>query len=147
MHRYIQILTDIQVIRIKLQVSHGGQGHSGGTVGVMLPPTLPLAERVAELRRQRGLSQRELGAAMGRSESWVSQVERGVQPVERVAVLQTLAETAMHPNEIDRAEAEKELQEGEKLWQEAGDDGGDGHHFWTQAQAGTVLDGLNQICA
>jgi F-type H+-transporting ATPase subunit epsilon len=39
---------------------------------------------------------------------------------ERVTIL---AETAMHPNEIDRAEAEKELQEGEKLWQEAGDDG------------------------
>jgi F-type H+-transporting ATPase subunit epsilon len=34
-----------------------------------------------------------------------------------------LAETALHPNEIDRAEAEKELHEGEKLWQEAGDDG------------------------
>jgi F-type H+-transporting ATPase subunit epsilon len=34
-----------------------------------------------------------------------------------------LAENAMHPNEIDRAEAQKELQEGEKLWQEAGDDG------------------------
>jgi F-type H+-transporting ATPase subunit epsilon len=39
---------------------------------------------------------------------------------ERVTIL---AETAMHPNEIDRAEAEKELQEGEKLWEEAGDDG------------------------
>jgi F-type H+-transporting ATPase subunit epsilon len=34
-----------------------------------------------------------------------------------------LAETAMHPNEIDRAEAQKELQEGDKLWHEAGDDG------------------------
>ena len=39
---------------------------------------------------------------------------------ERVTIL---AETAMHPNEIDRAEAEKELQEGEKLWEEAGDNG------------------------
>jgi F-type H+-transporting ATPase subunit epsilon len=39
---------------------------------------------------------------------------------ERVTIL---AETALHPNEIDRAEAENELQEGEKLWQEAGDDG------------------------
>ena len=39
---------------------------------------------------------------------------------ERVTIL---AETAMHPNEIDRAEAERELQEGEKLWEEAGDDG------------------------
>ena len=34
-----------------------------------------------------------------------------------------LAETAMHPKEIDRAEAEKELQKGDKLWHEAGDDG------------------------
>src|SRR5580692_5109472 len=39
---------------------------------------------------------------------------------ERVTIL---AETALHPNEIDRAEAEKELQEGEKFWAEAGDDG------------------------
>src|ERR1700744_1000088 len=29
-----------------------------------------------------------------------------------------LAENAMHPNEIDRAEAERELQEGHKLWDE-----------------------------
>jgi F-type H+-transporting ATPase subunit epsilon len=34
-----------------------------------------------------------------------------------------LAETALHPNEIDVSEAQKELQEGEKLWREAGDDG------------------------
>jgi F-type H+-transporting ATPase subunit epsilon len=39
---------------------------------------------------------------------------------ERVTIL---AETAMHPDEIDRAETQQELQEGEKLWQEAGDDG------------------------
>src|ERR1700723_923618 len=39
---------------------------------------------------------------------------------ERVTIL---AEQGMHPNEIDGAEAQKELQEGEKLWQEAGDDG------------------------
>ena len=39
---------------------------------------------------------------------------------ERVTIL---AETAMHPNEIDVNEAQQELQEGEKLWQEAGDDG------------------------
>lgn len=39
---------------------------------------------------------------------------------ERVTIL---AETALHPNEIDRAEAQQELQEGEKLWQEAGDEG------------------------
>src|SRR5438128_4555541 len=39
---------------------------------------------------------------------------------ERVTIL---AETALHPNEIDVAEARQELAEGEKLWQEAGDDG------------------------
>ena len=39
---------------------------------------------------------------------------------ERVTIL---AETALHPDEINVAEAQQELQEGEKLWQEAGDDG------------------------
>jgi F-type H+-transporting ATPase subunit epsilon len=39
---------------------------------------------------------------------------------ERVTIL---AETALHPNEIDIAEAQQELQAGEKLWHEAGDDG------------------------
>ncbi len=39
---------------------------------------------------------------------------------ERVTIL---AETALHPDEIDRAEAQQELQHGEQLWQEAGDDG------------------------
>jgi F-type H+-transporting ATPase subunit epsilon len=39
---------------------------------------------------------------------------------ERVTIL---AETALHPEEIDLAEARQELQAGEKLWQEAGDDG------------------------
>jgi len=39
---------------------------------------------------------------------------------ERVTIL---AETAMHPNEIDRPRAEEELRRGEKMWAEAGDDG------------------------
>ena len=39
---------------------------------------------------------------------------------ERVTIL---AETAMHPNEINLAQAQQELQEGQKLWNEAGDDG------------------------
>ena len=39
---------------------------------------------------------------------------------ERVTIL---AETALHPNEINLPEAQQELQEGEKLWHEAGDDG------------------------
>src|ERR1700678_2910098 len=43
---------------------------------------------------------------------------------ERVTIL---AETALHPGEINVAEARQELQEGEKLWQEAGDDGAKYH--------------------
>lgn len=39
---------------------------------------------------------------------------------ERVTIL---AETALHPNEIDRAGAESDLKRGEKMWSEAGDDG------------------------
>jgi F-type H+-transporting ATPase subunit epsilon len=39
---------------------------------------------------------------------------------ERVTIL---AETALHPDEIDKAEAQQELAEGQKMWQEAGDDG------------------------
>jgi F-type H+-transporting ATPase subunit epsilon len=39
---------------------------------------------------------------------------------ERVTIL---AETALPPKEIDRAQAEQELQQGQKMWSEAGDDG------------------------
>jgi F-type H+-transporting ATPase subunit epsilon len=39
---------------------------------------------------------------------------------ERVSIL---AETALHPEEINVAEAREELQTAEKMWQEAGDDG------------------------
>jgi len=38
---------------------------------------------------------------------------------ERVTIL---AETALHPEEIDKAEAQQELQTGEKMWHEAGDE-------------------------
>ncbi|GAA2129910.1 helix-turn-helix transcriptional regulator [Kitasatospora kazusensis] len=48
--------------------------------------------RVAQLRKQRGLKQDELAAAIDRTASWVSQVERGVQPVVRLDVLQLLAD-------------------------------------------------------
>ncbi|MFZ4145156.1 helix-turn-helix domain-containing protein [Streptomyces griseoincarnatus] len=54
--------------------------------------TKALGQRIKELRRDAGMSQSDLAAAMGRSESWVSQVERGVQPVERLSILQALAD-------------------------------------------------------
>lgn len=51
-----------------------------------------LGERVAFLRRRRGLSQVELASRLGRSESWVSQVERGVRAVDRLSVLERMAD-------------------------------------------------------
>ncbi|MEW2575283.1 helix-turn-helix domain-containing protein [Streptomyces syringium] len=81
--------------------------------------------RVAELRNQCGLTQRDLAAEIGRTTSWLSQVERGVQPVNRLDVLRLLAdglgvslqdlrpdvppsadvvdETAPRPNDLDEA--------------------------------------------
>lgn len=60
--------------------------------GISALDGLTLGQRVAELRRRRGLSQKDLAVEVSRSESWVSQVERDVLPVERVSVLQTLAD-------------------------------------------------------
>lgn len=56
------------------------------------PDAKALGQRIKELRRAAGMSQSDLAIAMGRSESWVSQVERGVQPVERLSILQGLAD-------------------------------------------------------
>lgn len=48
---------------------------------------------IKTLRRDRHLTQQELAGLMGRTASWMSQVERGVQPVERIDVLQEFADT------------------------------------------------------
>ncbi|MFD8394036.1 helix-turn-helix domain-containing protein [Streptomyces sp. NPDC059680] len=80
------------------------------------PDTKALGPRVKELRRAAGMSQSDLAAAMGRSESWVSQVERGVQPVERLSVLQALADALnvpvreLRPDAPPAEEAEPEAQ-------------------------------------
>ncbi len=51
-----------------------------------------LGRRVAFYRSKRGFSQKELGARLDRSESWVSQVERGARRVDRMSVLEALAD-------------------------------------------------------
>ncbi|MFE7488507.1 helix-turn-helix domain-containing protein, partial [Kitasatospora sp. NPDC057541] len=48
--------------------------------------------RVAQLRKARGMRQDQLATAVNRTSSWVSQVERGIQPVVRLDVLQLLAD-------------------------------------------------------
>ena len=50
-----------------------------------------VGERIAAYRRRRGLSQAALAGLVGRSESWLSQVERGVRSVDRLSVLLDMA--------------------------------------------------------
>ena len=47
----------------------------------------PIGERIAIYRRRRGISQAVLAGLVGRSESWLSQVERGARSVDRLSVL------------------------------------------------------------
>lgn len=46
-----------------------------------------IGERIAAYRRRRGLSQAVLAGLVGRSESWLSQVERGIRSVDSLPVL------------------------------------------------------------
>ncbi len=51
----------------------------------------PIGERIALYRRRRGLSQRQLAGLIHRSESWLSQVERGIRSVDKLSVLIDIA--------------------------------------------------------
>ena len=58
-----------------------------------MPNTAQLVgEQIAYHRKRLGLSQVELAGLIGRSDSWVSQVERGVRSVDRLSVLQKVAD-------------------------------------------------------
>lgn len=50
-----------------------------------------IGKRIAAYRRRRGMSQEALAGLIGRSESWLSQVERGLRSVDRLSVLLDLA--------------------------------------------------------
>src|SRR5437588_3870361 len=52
---------------------------------------VPIGERIALIRRRRGLSQIKLAGLLGRSESWISQIERGAKPLERMGTIAELA--------------------------------------------------------
>ena len=51
----------------------------------------PIGERIAHYRTRRGVTQLTLGAMVGRSEDWVSKVERGVIPVSNFRMIVDLA--------------------------------------------------------
>ncbi len=54
-----------------------------------------VGRQIAYYRTRRALSQRDFAAMIDRSESWVSQVERGVRQIDRLSVLRTVAH-ALH---------------------------------------------------
>ncbi|WP_131742127.1 helix-turn-helix domain-containing protein [Actinomadura roseirufa] len=64
-----------------------------------------LGRRIAQERKRRGLSQAELARLIDRSVAWVSQVERGVRKVDRMSVLERVAEVLELPLSELAAEA------------------------------------------
>jgi len=62
---------------------------------------LSLGERIAYWRRRRGMSQRVCAELVGRTEGWLSQIERGVRPLDRLSVLIELARVLrIDPSEL-----------------------------------------------
>jgi transcriptional regulator with XRE-family HTH domain len=58
---------------------------------------IPIGERIKLYRRRRGLSQPKLAQLIGRSESWLSQVERGVRSVDRLSTIIELSRVLRVP--------------------------------------------------
>jgi transcriptional regulator with XRE-family HTH domain len=73
-----------------------------------------VGDRIAYHRKRLGLSQVEFGGLVGRSESWVSQVERGVRPVDRMSVLQKVAVVLNVPVSELRGEEEDQAEAAER---------------------------------
>lgn len=76
---------------------HGKRGYITPLPRTHRAPVKPLdgeaaGERIARARRRRGLSQAVLAGLVGRSESWLSQVERGKRDIDSHSVLTRLAE-------------------------------------------------------
>lgn len=51
-----------------------------------------VGSRIAKGRRRRGWTQRDLGLAIDRSESWISQIERGVLPLDSLTAAERIAD-------------------------------------------------------
>ncbi|MET8310049.1 helix-turn-helix transcriptional regulator [Micromonospora sp. NPDC005173] len=56
-----------------------------------MPDSNEQGRLIARRRQKRGLSQREFAEMIGRSEAWLSQVERGVRSIDRVSILERIA--------------------------------------------------------
>jgi len=69
-----------------------GKNRSTRVKGTALDARAEIGRRIARQRRRRGLSQTVLAGLVGRSESWSSQVERGLHSIDSHSVLARLAE-------------------------------------------------------
>lgn len=58
-----------------------------------------IGQKIARARRRRGLSQSVLAGLIGRSESWLSQVERGQRSVDSHSVINALSQIPTLPVE------------------------------------------------
>ena len=67
-----------------MRLSYGGSMRGTGDA-------LSVGERIAFYRRRRGLTQAVLAGLVGRSEDWLSKIERGDRPVRRLDVLADVA--------------------------------------------------------
>ncbi|MEU4265622.1 helix-turn-helix domain-containing protein [Streptomyces argenteolus] len=56
------------------------------------PQDRVFGQRVQKYRKELGRTQAEFAAALGKTSSWLSQVERGIQPVQRMDLLQQIAD-------------------------------------------------------
>jgi transcriptional regulator with XRE-family HTH domain len=79
-----------------------------------MPDVYLVGDRIAYHRKRLGLSQVEFAARVGRSESWVSQVERGVRPVDRMSVLQKVADVLSIPVAELRTDDDQAKQSAER---------------------------------
>lgn len=56
------------------------------------PQDRAFGQRVQKLRKDQKRTQTDLAATLGKTSSWMSQVERGIQPVQRMDLLQQMAD-------------------------------------------------------
>lgn len=75
--------------------------------------------RIARARRRRGLSQSVLAGLVGRSESWLSQVERGKRGVDSYVVLTRMAEVLRVEVEELTGPGEGDGEEGQRVYEPA----------------------------
>src|SRR5579871_5141374 len=75
--------------------------------------------RIARARRRRGLSQSVLAGLVGRSESWLSQVERGKRGVDSYVVLTRMAEVLRVEVEELTSPGGGDGEEGQRVYEPA----------------------------